>query len=686
MIALRRALRPVHRWAGLSVGLVIVWMALTGSLLLFRKQLEVPLDRDLLSVAACARRVPLDTLAAGAAKAYPQGRLDYIRLIDGDEGGARMPAAMIRFTDQMFVYLNPCTGEVLGRRGRYRGTFGMLEQLHRFLFLPNSSLVAGTCAIVFGLVLVVGGVVLWWPGSWRGARRALALRTPRATAGPARDAALHKTVGPYAASVLLLLVLTGLPQSFDWYRKGVYALAGSPPPERVPVSREASPGMPRLSMEAIRQKVRTLDPQAREVLIHFPAHADDAIDIYAIDRDAPHPNARTLIALDAYTGDTLRFTPYAASSLGHRLYFWTLSIHTGLAGGWIGQMLLLSGALCVPLLAWTGMRSWLRRGERDPLRLPRRVRVVRKTAEAANICAFELADPDGAALPAFAAGAHIDVQVRDGIVRQYSLCNDPRETHRYLIGVLRTADSRGGSRALHEEIGEGDLIRIGEPRNHFPLAHSAERSLLLAAGIGITPILCMAERLAHIGADFRLHYWARSREHAAFVERIERSAFAERARFHFSEEAGTRRPSIDDVLAQHDLGTHLYVCGPARFTDAALARARQAGWREEHIHREYFSATPPRSQNDVGFTVTLASSGKSYAVAKNESALDVLAANGIALPRSCEQGVCGTCLTGVLDGVPDHRDRVLSTEERARNDRFTPCCSRARSPVLVLDL
>jgi vanillate O-demethylase ferredoxin subunit len=686
MIALRRVLRPLHRWTGLTVGLVILWMATTGSVLVLRKQFETPLDRDLLSVPACAQRISLDTLGANAAKAYPQGKLDYIRLVGGEEGEARIPAAMVRFTDQMFVYLNPCTGEVLGQRGRYRGLFGTFEQLHRFRFMPNGGLIVGSSAIVFALVLIIGGFVLWWPGTWRGVRRALALRAPRAAAGAARDIALHKSVGPYAALILLLLVLTGLPQSFDWYRDAVYRLAGSSPPQHAPTSREAAAGTPRLPMEAIWQRVQALDPQVREVLLHFPQRREDAVDIYAIDRDAPHPNARTLIALDAYTGDTLSYTPYAASSLGHRLYFWTLSIHTGLVGGWIGQALLLFGVLCVPVLGYTGIRSWLHRAERDPSHLPRQVRVVRKTTEAANICTFELADPDGAVLPAFSAGAHIDVQTRDGVVRQYSLCNDPRETHRYLIGVLRTNDSRGGSRAMHEEVGEGDLIRIGEPRNHFPLTHGAQHSLLLAAGIGITPILCMAERLANAGADFRLHYWARSRSHAAFVERIEGSAFAERAQFHFSEGPPEQRGDLDALLARFEAGTHLYVCGPARFMDAALATARRSGWKEENLHREYFSADRLHSANDTEFTVKLASSGKSYTVGKAASVLDVLAANGIVLPRSCEQGVCGTCLTGVLDGVPDHRDRILTADERARNDRFTPCCSRAQTPELVLDL
>lgn len=686
MIALRRSLRPLHRWVGLTAGLVVMWMALTGTFLVFRKQMEVALAPDLLTVAACDIRVPVDTLTASAAKAYPKGKLDYVRIRTGKEGAERIPAAAIRFTDEMFVYMNPCTGEVLGQRHRWGGPFGFLEQLHRFRFMPHGNLIVGTSAICLGLILVIGGLVLWWPGTLRGAWRALVLRAPRPGGVAAKDIALHRTVGPYAALIVLFSVLTGLPQSFDWYRVAVYRVTGSSAPEGLPASHETTPGTPRLSMEAIWQKVQATAPPLKEALMHYARHPDDPIEIYTIDKDAPHPNARTLMVLDAYTGETLSFTPYSQSSLGHRLYFWMLSAHMGYVGGWVGQALLLFGALCIPLLGYTGIRSWLRRAERDPSRLPRQVRVVRKTVEAANICTFELADPDGAALPAFAAGAHIDVQTREGLVRQYSLCNDPRETHRYLIGVLRTTDSRGGSRAMHEEVGEGDLIRIGEPRNHFPLAHGAEHSLLLAAGIGITPILCMAERLANTGADFKLHYWARSRQHAAFVERIERSAFADRTQFHFSEGPPGQRADLDDVLAQPVAGTHLYVCGPTRFMDAALTAARRAGWREENLHREYFSADVRQSVNDTEFVVQLASSGKTYTIGKQESVLDVLATNGIVLPRSCEQGVCGTCLTGVLDGEPDHRDRVLTAEERSRNDRFTPCCSRAKSPVLVLDL
>ena len=190
--------------------------------------------------------------------------------------------------------------------------------------------------------------------------------------------------------------------------------------------------------------------------------------------------------------------------------------------------------------------------------------VVSRNNEAQGICTYELASTDGSALPAFSAGSHIDVHLPGGLIRQYSLCNHPDEQHRYLIGVLKDPASRGGSQSLHEQINSGDCLRISEPRNLFPLAHEARRSLLFAGGIGITPILCMAERLAHNGADFELHYCARSGERAAFVERLRNSSFADRVFMHFDEQPETAMNAAQ-VLANPQPDTHLYVCGPGGF-------------------------------------------------------------------------------------------------------------------------
>ena len=314
------------------------------------------------------------------------------------------------------------------------------------------------------------------------------------------------------------------------------------------------------------------------------------------------------------------------------------------------------------------------------------VRVTRKAVEAEDICTFELTSTDGTPLPSFSAGSHIDVQVPGGLTRQYSLCNDPAESHRYLIGVLRDAASRGGSAAMHEHVHQGSVLSISPPKNHFALAHQAPRHLLVAGGIGVTPILCMAERLAATGADFEMHYATRSRARTAFFERIQRAPFAARVRFHFDDGAPEQRLDIAALLAAQPAGTHLYVCGPQGLMDAVLGAARVSGWDDLRLHYEFFGADVQSRADDGAFDVQLASSGRVIRVAPEQTVLAALADAGVIVPSSCEQGVCGTCLTRVIDGVPDHRDQYLLPEEQAANDQFTPCCSRAKSARLVLDL
>lgn len=313
------------------------------------------------------------------------------------------------------------------------------------------------------------------------------------------------------------------------------------------------------------------------------------------------------------------------------------------------------------------------------------VKVVNKIQEAVDIAGFELAALDGSPLPPFSAGSHIDVQVRDGLVRQYSLCNDPGETHRYQIGVLRDPKSRGGSVAMHEEIKVGDVIRISEPKNHFALV-PAKRTLLFAGGIGVTPVLCMAERLAQTEADFAMHYCTRSIERTAFHARIKASAFADRVQFHFDAGPPEQKLDLPALIAQPDTDTHLYVCGPGGFIDHVINTAKELGWSSAQIHLEYFGAKAQDTSGDGAFDVKIASTGKTYTVPADKTIIAVLAQNGVEIPTSCEEGVCGTCITRVLEGTPDHRDVFFTEQERAKNDQFTPCCSRAKSACLVLDM
>src|SRR5438105_296091 len=317
-----------------------------------------------------------------------------------------------------------------------------------------------------------------------------------------------------------------------------------------------------------------------------------------------------MIYIDPYTDTVVKFVPYAEASAGHKLYFWMLSWHMGQVGGKTGNLLfpvvLMLRALGIRFLAYTGVSSYVRRKFRSTPESARlSVQVVGKRAEATDICTFELADPLGNPLPSFGAGSHIDVHIGDGLVRQYSLCNDPRDSHRYLIGVLRVADSRGGSAAMHEQVQEGDVVEISEPRNHFRLAHGAKRSLLIAGGIGVTPILCMAERLANIGAEFELHYCTRSEQRTAFLKRIRESSFANRVHFHFNDGPVDQKFDVEKVIAAAAPDTHLYVCGPKGFMDQVLATARRRRWPEQALHREYFASQAQASPNDVEFDVRI---------------------------------------------------------------------------------
>jgi vanillate O-demethylase ferredoxin subunit len=313
-----------------------------------------------------------------------------------------------------------------------------------------------------------------------------------------------------------------------------------------------------------------------------------------------------------------------------------------------------------------------------------RVAVHSKRLEAANIVSLELRSIEGAPLPPFTAGAHVDVHLPGGIVRQYSLCNDPKERLRYTIAVLRENQSRGGSSLLHDKIQVGDLLHISKPRNNFALLENASSTFLLAGGIGVTPLLAMAERLAALQADFRLHYCGRSPEQMAFRDRLANARFAERVHLHFDNGAESQRMNAEVLFARPVRNAHIYVCGPVGFIDHIVSSARGHGWPDEQIHREYFAAAPGAFGGD-SFRVKIASTREILDVPEDRTVVDVLAAAGVHIPVACEQGVCGTCLTGVLAGQIEHHDLYLTEQERVAGQQFLPCCSRGKG-LIVLDL
>lgn len=299
---------------------------------------------------------------------------------------------------------------------------------------------------------------------------------------------------------------------------------------------------------------------------------------------------------------------------------------------------------------------------------------------------ISLAALEGDPLPPFQAGAHIDVHLPNGLTRQYSLTGQPGDTDLYHLGILKDAASRGGSQWLHDHLTVGDQMRISPPRNLFPLNLEAQRHLLFAGGIGITPLMSMARYLSAIGADFELTYCVRSLAEAAFVEDL--TGLVPTGRLHLMTQGrDLARNQCLAALAVPRPDSHIYVCGPQGYIQTLLDLARQQGWRDDQLHTESFGASaPPTAEGNSAFEVYLARSDATITVAPHQTVVRALEQHGFDIPVSCEQGICGTCLTRVMAGIPDHRDQYLTDEERDANDQFTPCCSRARSARLVLDL
>jgi vanillate O-demethylase ferredoxin subunit len=314
------------------------------------------------------------------------------------------------------------------------------------------------------------------------------------------------------------------------------------------------------------------------------------------------------------------------------------------------------------------------------------VRIAHVRDQAVDIRSFDLIGAPGTSLPPFEPGAHVDVHLAGGIVRQYSLCNGPGEHDRYRIAVKREPDSRGGSRAMHE-LREGDVLTIGPPRNHFPLKHAEGPSVLVAGGIGITPLLAMALQLAADARLFTLHYFTRSLEHTAFRRELSSAGLGEYVTFNYGSPPEAVQSCLADLFRVRPACGQLYVCGPRPFMDLVVQVASAAAWPASAINLEYFAADDAALAAPVTtFRVRLARRGGEYTIPPDRSIVAVLAEHGIAVETSCEQGVCGTCLARVLEGTPDHRDSVLGDDEKAAGGWIACCVSRSHSPVLVLDL
>ncbi len=306
------------------------------------------------------------------------------------------------------------------------------------------------------------------------------------------------------------------------------------------------------------------------------------------------------------------------------------------------------------------------------------VMVAAREDRAPGLAVFDLMRDGGGRLPLFEAGAHVEAHIAEGLVRPYSLCGDPADRERYRLGILLDPASRGGSRRIFDEWHPGHRVRVSQPRNLFPLATEATHHIMIGGGIGVTPQVAMARHLAAAGTSFELHYCVRHEERAVFLPELRTFAdggsiiphFSVRRRFELSVDVGAPRE-----------GAHLYICGPQAFMDSIIADARRLGWDDSSIHYEFFDV----DVDIIGAPFEVETrDGRAFEIPPDKSIAEVLMAHGFNVDISCEKGICGSCITDVIDGLPDHRDHYLTDEEKVRGDCIALCCSRAKSGKLKL--
>jgi vanillate O-demethylase ferredoxin subunit len=319
----------------------------------------------------------------------------------------------------------------------------------------------------------------------------------------------------------------------------------------------------------------------------------------------------------------------------------------------------------------------------------RPLKVAKKTTEAHQMVTFELVDPNGAELPPFSAGSHIDVTIpSNNLVRQYSLINSEKERHRYLIGVWKDANSRGGSKALHEVVTEGDTLTVSLPRNRFRVPRATKRAILMARGIGATPVLSIADYLKSAGIPFEFHYVYQMMSPGSFETLIKTSAFAEDTKFYLEDSNKNQLIDPGAILTDRPDDTHLFICGVDWWQDPVINLAKQKGFGEERIHVERFTAKLAAAALDTIFEVKIKRLGdKVYKIPGDKTLTGALEEQGVKIPTSCEQGLCGTCKVKVLEGEVDHRDKKL-TKEQKDEGYMLACVSRAKTKgaTLVLDM
>lgn len=648
-------LAGLHRWLGLGLALFLAAQALSGSVLLFRQTANQWLHGPALMATTGPAR-PLQEMVPPILADRPGAilrRIDYPARADG--------VYILRLDWQgqdWRLALDPGSGRVTREASITGWPVEWLVELHYTLLTPWGEPLVG----LFGLGLLtlsLAGAVLWWA---QRPRHGGLFDTQRGGGPVRRQRGLHRLAGFLGAVPLLILSATG----------GLMALV--PLATSTPIITVTErPGQPLLSLDRVINAARADRPGAPVRNVRLIGPDGRLILVYMEDTEPGRPGATWRVWLDRYDARILTRRTDGSLSAGGRFMEWLLPVHTGMAGGLPLRLTWMAAALALLTLVTTGLRAWWARRCAEPYRM----RVTKVERLSRNVIALSLRRPLALPLPLpTAPGAHIDLYLPNGLVRQYSLTNAPGDRRHLQIAVQLEPGGRGGSRTVHA-LSPGNRVGVGRPRHAFALDLSAPHHLLLAAGIGITPIIAMADHLAALGRPFQLHYAAREEALLLFRERLAR--FGAAVHLYPGDAVPRRRLDIAAILAAAPAGSHVQACGPNRFLEDLALTAVRLRWDESRVRMEGFTAkgTGPDAQP---FSVRLPD-GRRVPVAADQSMADALIGAGMAVPISCGQGLCGTCTLPLLSGQALHRDRCLSATERAT--RITPCCSRGTGELVL---
>ncbi len=659
-----RLLAWAHRWLGLPLSLILLVQALTGAIVLFRHEANDLLHHAALTADA-APPLPLQTLVSDILRDRPDAKLLRVDFPSTAEGTYIL--RLDRGGTEWRLSVDPGTGRVKREATVAGWPVEWIFDLHYTLLLgKDGQTIAGLSGLGL-LILSITGPVLWWRGRPRG-RGLFAVAGRGGRVRFLRD--LHRLTGILAALPLMTLSFTGIMVALKIWTSVLVGLIAPVAAKPAPVV-AAQAGRALLPLDQLVAAARADRPGAPIRNIRFPGGSGRVVLVFLEDEAAGRPDATWQVWVNGYDAGVLARYSEATMPTGSRFMEWMLPIHTGAVGGLTLRLFWLLSALGLSGLLVTGAWGWLarRNGSIRPLR------VVAIERLSATVVGISLRAPFGRPVRA-EPGAHIDLHLPGRLIRQYSLTNAPGDRSAYHIAVQLEPAGRGGSRAVHA-LRVGDRVQGGQPRNSFPLDRSAPHHLLLAAGIGITPIIAMADTLAQAGAPFTLHYATRDAAGALFRDRLAR--LGNRVHLYPADAVPRHRLDIRAVMASAPPGTHVQACGPARFLADIRRAAADLGWDDARVHLEGFTAAGPGADAQP-FSARMPD-GRIIPVPADQTLAQALTAAGLPVPVSCGQGICGTCTLPLRSGQVLHQDHCLSPQER--QTLITPCCSRGVGEIAV---